>query len=191
MSRSRPSRGTARRERQNEACPLTLPSTPEPSAHRLTDRLINSSATSGVAMSDRLSRTFAAFADPTRRAMLERLASGKASVSEIAEPFLGQMSLPAVTKHLKVLEQAGLVTKTRLAQRRLCELDPQGLDEARGCLERYRPLVEASLDRLGDYLATLASPQPDSTPAAARASASAPATAPTSATKKGSHGRRK
>ncbi len=136
-------------------------------------------------MSDRLSRTFAALADPTRRAMLERLAAGKASVSEVAEPFLGRMSLPAVTKHLKVLEQAGLVIKTHQAQRRVCELNASGFDEARGCLEQYRQQVEASLDRLGDYLATLSSTASDSTPAPTSAPTSAPAE------KKGTHGRRK
>ncbi len=73
-------------------------------------------------MQDQLSQKFAALADPTRRAMLARLVDGQASVSEIAEPFLQHMSMPAVTKHLKVLENAGLLTKTRDAQRRLCDL---------------------------------------------------------------------
>lgn len=103
-------------------------------------------------MSDQLSAKFAALADPTRRAMLARLAKGQASVSEVAKPFLKRMSLPAVTKHLQVLERAGLVTKTLDAQRRLCELNPQGLKEAVDYLEQYRQQWEEALDRFGDYL---------------------------------------
>ncbi len=80
-------------------------------------------------MTDPLSEKFAALSDPTRRAILARLARGQASVSELAEPFLERMSLPAVTKHLQVLERAGLVVKTSDAQRRLCDLNPQGLKE--------------------------------------------------------------
>lgn len=103
-------------------------------------------------MQDPLSQKFAALADPTRRAMLARLAQGKASVSEIAEPFLGRMSLPAVTKHLQVLERAGLVTKTQDAQRRLCDLNPQAFVDTCEFLEAYRQMWTESLDRLGDYL---------------------------------------
>ena len=103
-------------------------------------------------MQDALSQTFQALADPTRRAMLARLAKGQASVSEIAEPFLGHMSLPAVTKHLKVLERAGLVTKTPDAQRRLCDLNPEGFRETMEFLEEYRQMWTESLDRLGAYL---------------------------------------
>lgn len=103
-------------------------------------------------MQDQLSQKFAALADPTRRAMLARLAEGQASVSEIAGPFLKQMSLPAVTKHLKVLERAGLVTKTQDAQRRLCDLNPEGFAETIEFLDEYRQMWEASLDRLGAYL---------------------------------------
>lgn len=84
--------------------------------------------------------------------MLVRLVEGEASVTEIAQPFLRQMSLPAVTKHLKVLESAGLVTKTPDAQRRLCALNPAGLQETVDFLERYRQMWEESLDRLGTYL---------------------------------------
>jgi len=84
--------------------------------------------------------------------MLARLGKGRASVSEIAEPFLGQMSLPAVTKHLKVLETAGLVTKTPDAQRRLCDLNPEGLKDTVEFLEQYRQMWEESLDRLDAYL---------------------------------------
>jgi DNA-binding transcriptional ArsR family regulator len=103
-------------------------------------------------MHDQLSQKFAALADPTRRAMIARLADGQASVSEIAAPFLAKMSLPAVTKHLKVLERAGLVTKTQDAQRRLCDLNPDGFRETVEFLEEYRKLWMESLDRLGAYL---------------------------------------
>lgn len=108
-------------------------------------------------MSDPLSAKFAALADPTRRAMLARLAKGQASVSEIAEPFLDRMSLPAVTKHLQVLERAGLVTKTSDAQRRLCDLNPQGLKETVDYLEQYRQQWEETLDRFGAYIDTITS----------------------------------
>ena len=108
-------------------------------------------------MQDQLSQKFAALADPTRRAMLARLAEGRASVSQIAEPFLDQMTLPAVTKHLKVLERAGLVTKTKDAQRRLCDLHPEGLKETVEFLEQYREMWEKSLDRLGAYLESVTS----------------------------------
>lgn len=84
--------------------------------------------------------------------MLARLAEGQASVSEIAEPFLKRMSLPAVTKHLKVLEKAGLVHKTRDAQRRLCDLNPEGFRETVEFLDEYRQMWIESLDRLGAYL---------------------------------------
>ena len=106
-------------------------------------------------MSDSLSQTFAALADPTRRAMLARLAEGKANVSEIAEPFLKKMSLPAVTKHLKVLEKAGLLTKTQDAQRRPCELNPGAMKDAAEWMEKYRVLWEESFDRLDAYLKSL------------------------------------
>ena len=102
---------------------------------------------------DRLSSTFAALADPTRRAILARLAKGEAGVSELAEPFA--MSLPAVSKHLKVLEQAGLITRSREAQWRPCRLQAKPLKDAAGWIEHYRRYWEASLDRLEDYLATL------------------------------------
>ncbi len=111
-------------------------------------------------MQDQLSQKFAALADPTRRAMLKRLSAGNANVTEIAEPFLGQMSLPAVTKHLKVLEKAGLIIKTQDAQRRLCELNPDGFQDAIQFMEHYRKLAEESLDRLGEYLKTLTAQSP-------------------------------
>src|SRR6478672_4819901 len=106
-------------------------------------------------MEDTLTQTFAALADPTRRAMLAQLAHGEANVSELAEPFLKDMSLPAVTKHLKVLERAGLVTKTREAQRRPCTLNGAPMRDAVAWMEQYREFWEQSLDRLGEYLETL------------------------------------
>jgi DNA-binding transcriptional ArsR family regulator len=102
---------------------------------------------------DRLSNTFAALSDPTRRAILARLALGETSVSELAEPFA--MSLPAVSKHLKVLERAGLITRGRDAQMRPCKIDASALKEADDWLEEYRRLWEQRLDRLDDYLKTL------------------------------------
>jgi DNA-binding transcriptional ArsR family regulator len=99
---------------------------------------------------DRLSMTFSALADPTRRAILARLASGAASVGELAEPFA--MSLPAVSKHLKVLEHAGLIRRGREAQWRPCQLDAGPLKDAADWLEHYRRFWEQSFDRLGDYL---------------------------------------
>lgn len=101
---------------------------------------------------DTLSRTFSALADPTRRAMLARLAQGEANVSDLAEPFLNDMSLPAVTKHLKVLENAGLIRKSRQAQWRLCQLQTEPLRDAAAWMEPYRQAWEDQLDRLGAYL---------------------------------------
>jgi len=103
-------------------------------------------------MHDHLSRTFAALADPTRRAMLARLSEGEANVSDLAQPFLRDMSLPAVTKHLKVLENAGLVSKGRQAQWRPCRINGQPLREAVDWMEQYRIAWEDQLDRLGAYL---------------------------------------
>lgn len=105
-------------------------------------------------MRDPLSRTFAALADPTRRALLARLSEGEANVSDLAEPFLKDMSLPAVTKHLKVLENAGLITKGRKAQWRPCQLNGEPLCEAVDWMEQHRIAWEAQLDRLGAYLKT-------------------------------------
>ena len=102
---------------------------------------------------DHLSTTFAALADPTRRAILSRLASGETSVTELAEPF--EMSLPAVTKHLKVLERAGLITRSRAAQWRPCRLEASRLKEVADWVEHYRDFWEQSLDRLDAYLQTL------------------------------------
>jgi DNA-binding transcriptional ArsR family regulator len=99
---------------------------------------------------DRLSLVFSALADPTRRAILARLALGSASVTELAAPFA--MSLPAVSKHLKVLERAGLVARGREAQWRPCRLEPAPLREAAGWLDTYRQLWDEQLDRLDAYL---------------------------------------
>jgi DNA-binding transcriptional ArsR family regulator len=103
-------------------------------------------------MNDHLSQTFAALADPTRRAMLARLSKGQANVSDLAKPFLKEMSLPAVTKHLKVLEKAGLITKTRDAQWRPCKLNGVPLKDATNWMEQYRVFWEESFDRLDIYL---------------------------------------
>src|SRR3989441_3704361 len=102
---------------------------------------------------DPLSATFAAIADPTRRAILARLAAGQASVTELAEPFA--MSLPAVSKHLKVLEHAGLISRGRDAQWRPCRLEADRLREAAKWMERYRIFWEHSLDRLDAHLREL------------------------------------
>lgn len=106
-------------------------------------------------MTDPLSMTFGALADPTRRAILAQLSEGDANVSDLAKPYLKEMSLPAVTKHLKVLERAGLITKTKEAQWRPCTLNVDRLKEVAEWMEQYRQFWEASLDRLGDYLKTI------------------------------------
>jgi DNA-binding transcriptional ArsR family regulator len=111
-------------------------------------------------MPDQLSRTFAALADPTRRAMLARLSRGQANVSDLAKPFLKSMSLPAVTKHLKVLEKAGLITKTRDAQWRPCKLNGPALKDAADWMETYRKFWEESFDRLEAYLKTVTAAKP-------------------------------
>jgi DNA-binding transcriptional ArsR family regulator len=102
---------------------------------------------------DHLSLTFAALADPTRRAILARLAEGEASVSELSEPF--EISQPAITKHLKVLERAGLISRGRQAQWRPCRLEAEPLKQATGWMEQYRQFWEERLDRLETYLIEL------------------------------------
>jgi DNA-binding transcriptional ArsR family regulator len=102
---------------------------------------------------DRLSETFGALADPTRRAILARLASGEASVTQLAAPF--EMSMPAISKHLKVLERAGLITRGREAQWRPCRLQARPLQDVAGWVEHYRRFWEGSFDRLDDYLKKL------------------------------------
>jgi DNA-binding transcriptional ArsR family regulator len=104
-------------------------------------------------MQDHLSTTFAALADPTRRAILAKLASGEASVTELAEPF--SMSMPAISKHLKVLERARLITRGREAQWRPCRLDAAPLRDVAGWVDHYKRFWEESLDRLGEYLQSL------------------------------------
>jgi DNA-binding transcriptional ArsR family regulator len=102
---------------------------------------------------DPLSLKLSALADPTRRSILQRLGKGAANVSELAKPFA--MSQPAISKHLKVLETAGLIERSRAAQSRPCRLAPKGLDEVEHWLEAYRAMWEQNLDRLEAYLATL------------------------------------
>ena len=99
---------------------------------------------------DRLSDTFAALASSTRRAILARLAQGEASVNELAAPF--DMTLPAVSKHLKVLERAGLIVRSQRAQYRPCALDATPLEEISSWTEQYRPVWEARFDRLNEYV---------------------------------------
>jgi DNA-binding transcriptional ArsR family regulator len=106
-------------------------------------------------VTDTLSLTFAALADPTRRAMIDHLSRGQANVSDLAQPFLDRMSLPAVTKHLKVLERAGLITKTREAQRRPCTLNADAFKDVADWMEHYRAFWEESFDRLDAYLKTV------------------------------------
>jgi DNA-binding transcriptional ArsR family regulator len=107
---------------------------------------------------DRLSGTFAALADPTRRAILARLALGETSVTDLAKPF--EMSLPAVSKHLKVLERAGLITRGREAQWRPCRIEAAALREVDDWLQHYRRFWEESFDRLDDYLRELQAKKP-------------------------------
>jgi DNA-binding transcriptional ArsR family regulator len=109
-------------------------------------------------MADHLSSTFAALADPTRRAILARLASGEASVTELAEPF--EMSMPAISKHLKVLERAGLITRGRSAQWRPCRLDAAPLKEISDWVDEYRQFWERSFARLDEYLRVLQHEEP-------------------------------
>ena len=103
--------------------------------------------------SEQLDRAFSALADPTRRAILARLAAGEATVLQLMEPF--ELSQPAISKHLKVLETAGLITRSREAQWRPCRIDPRALKEVDDWLERYRRFFEGSLDRLDAYLKEL------------------------------------
>jgi len=108
-----------------------------------------------------LSITFSALADPTRRAILARLASGEATVNELAEPF--EISLPAISRHLKVLEQAGLISRGRDAQWRPCRIETGPLQQLDGWVERYRKLWQKNFDRMDAYLAELQKGDPDAT----------------------------
>jgi len=103
-----------------------------------------------------LSMVFSALADPTRRAILARLSSGEAPVKDLAEPFA--LSGPAITKHLKVLERAGLISRSRAGQQRPCRLEPRALEGAAAFLEQYRAMWEEQLDRLDVYLKSIAPP---------------------------------
>ncbi|MBN9584781.1 MAG: transcriptional regulator [Afipia sp. 62-7] len=125
---------------------------------------------------DALSSKFAALADPTRRAILARLVRGETSVTELAEPFA--MSMPAISKHLKVLEHAGLVTRGRAAQWRPCRIEPAALKDVDDWLEDYRRFWEAGLDRLEMYLGTLQAQDP---PSSLRKAAKPKATTPKAA----------
>jgi len=143
---------------------------------------------------DALSATFSALADPTRRAILARLSRGESSVGDLAEPF--DMSLPAVTKHLKVLERAGLIRRGRRAQWRPCRLSPAPLREVADWVEAYRHLWEARLDRLEAFLADVqAAPSDDGAgPAGAHQAAGEaahPAVRGAASRKEPHHGRRK
>ena len=111
-----------------------------------------------TAAPDPLSLTLSALADPTRRAILARLSQGEASVTELAEPFKS-MSLPAISKHLKVLEKAGLISQRREAQWRPCRLEPAALKSVDDWLERYRRFYEASFDSLDEYLRQVQKPE--------------------------------
>ena len=118
-------------------------------------RPMSLAASTSLKTPDPLSQTFAALGDPTRRAILVRLSKGEASVTELAQPFMGQMSAPAISKHLKVLENAGLITRGREAQWRPCKINGQPLKEISDWLEHYRRHWEESLDRLGVYLSEI------------------------------------
>ena len=107
---------------------------------------------------DQLSTTFAALSDPTRRAILARLASSEASVTELAEPF--EMSMPAISKHLKVLERAGLITRGREAQWRPCRIEAAPLKDVAAWVDHYRDIWERRFDRLGDFLHALKKHEP-------------------------------
>jgi DNA-binding transcriptional ArsR family regulator len=114
---------------------------------------------SAATSTDNLSAIFAALADPTRRAILSRLAAGEASVTELAAPF--DMSLPAISKHLKVMERAGLIARGRDAQWRPCRINGGPLKEAAGWLDEYRRFWDETLDRLDDYLRKLKDKEKD------------------------------
>jgi DNA-binding transcriptional ArsR family regulator len=114
---------------------------------------METTATTTIAPEDHLSETFAALASPTRRAILARLAAGEATVNELAEPF--EMKLPAISKHLKVLERAGLITRQHRAQYRPCALDPRPVAQVAAWAEQYRSIWEARFDQMGDYLSNL------------------------------------
>lgn len=120
----------------------------------LTGLLLDLDSTpTGAELQDRLTLTFSALADPTRRAILARLSSGEASVKELAKPF--KISGPAITRHLKVLENAGLISRGREAQWRPCRIEPEGLKEVADWVSEYTKIWEERFDRLDAYLKTL------------------------------------
>jgi DNA-binding transcriptional ArsR family regulator len=110
-------------------------------------------AATALTHEEQLTETFAALASPTRRAILARLASGEATVNELAKPF--EMKLPAISKHLKILERAGLITRGQRAQYRPCALDPRPLAQVATWADQYRSIWETRFDQMGDYLSTL------------------------------------
>lgn len=114
-----------------------------------------------VVEEDRLSETFSALANPTRRAILARLAEGEANVNDLAAPF--DMTLPAVSRHIRVLEQAGLIIRGHRAQYRPCTLEAAPLKDVATWAEQYRPIWEARFDRMGDYIQKLQTEQRDET----------------------------
>lgn len=114
-----------------------------------------------TAVDDRLSETFAALANPVRRSILARLAEGEATVNELARPF--DMTLPAISRHIKVLERAGLVAQGQRAQYRPCTLDAEPLREIASWTEQYRPIWEGRFDRMAEYLHTIHDNQKDET----------------------------
>jgi DNA-binding transcriptional ArsR family regulator len=141
-------------------------------------------------MADRLSTTFAALADPTRRAIIARLAMGETTVNELAKPF--DMSGPAISKHLKVLENAGLITRGREAQWRPCRIEPKALKVVDDWLDRYRQFWEERLDQLEEYLNTLQAETTSPQSAAAGATSSRKASRKkTRQAKESKHGRKK
>ena len=140
-------------------------------------------------MTDRLSATFAALADPTRRAIIARLAMGETTVSDLAKPF--DMSGPAISKHLKVLENAGLITRGREAQWRPCRIEPKALKIVDDWLDRYRQFWEERLDRLEDYLNTLQAETASQKTAASKTSNSKTSARKTRQAKESKHGRKK
>ena len=141
-------------------------------------------------MADRLSTTFAALADPTRRAIIARLAIGETTVNELAKPF--DMSGPAISKHLKVLENAGLITRGREAQWRPCRIEPKALKVIDDWLDRYRQFWEERLDRLEEYLNTLQAETTSPQSAAPAATSSRKASRKkTRQAKESKHGRKK
>ena len=136
-----------------------------------------------------LDATFSALADPTRRAILARLARGKTTVQDLAEPFA--MTLPAISKHLKVLERAGLISRSREAQWRPCRIEPRALKDVDDWLDHYRRFYDESFDRLDSYLKTLQAREPNNEPAKEAAKPPRKAAAGKGGKKESGHGGKK